>query len=180
MIKSDREILKDGSIYVYVYQKVHLKKAAEPKLNITNDSNETSNSLLSVNELPNTSDPINNAIIGGCSFNSVEAITDHEIINEVIEPENINYSNMNFPDGANSVIDNDNLMIMDETEKFSLCSIEKIVEAQPLRKNWSWTGIPNSFISLSHISSKLELVFHVKIDIDLKVTVRSFNGNNPN
>ncbi|XP_057321213.1 uncharacterized protein LOC130664996 [Microplitis mediator] len=177
VIKSDREILKDGSIYVYEYQKVHLKKKAEPKSNIINDSNDNNNSLLSDNELPNTSDIIDHAIIGDCSFNSVETSTVHEIINEVVKPENINLVNTNFPDGANTAIENDNLLVINKTEEFSFYSIKEIFETQPLRKNWSWTFIKNSFISLSYISSKLELVCHIKIDMDLNVTIMNAKTN---
>ncbi|XP_057330078.1 uncharacterized protein LOC130670647 isoform X2 [Microplitis mediator] len=115
--------------------------------------------------------------MGDCSFNSVETSTVHEIINEVVEPENINLVNTNFPDSANTAIENDNLLVINETEEFSFYSIKEIFETQPLRKNWSWTFIKNSFISLSYISSKLELVCHVKIDMDLNVTIMNAKTN---
>ncbi|XP_046588023.1 uncharacterized protein LOC124293046 [Neodiprion lecontei] len=55
VIKTDREILKDGSVYVYEYQKVHLRKKAEPKSH-TNDDNENNCSLLLNNDSSTISD----------------------------------------------------------------------------------------------------------------------------
>lgn len=181
--KSNQEVLKDGSIYFYEYEKVHLKKNAIPKFNVT--TNENNYSLLSDDVRSNTSGIINDDIIVDCSLNSIESIESiivNEIVNEVIEPDNKISTSTNFSIGTsigtNILINSDNLVIINEPEKFSFHSIEKILEVQPLRKNWSWTVIKDSYISLSYINLKLELVCHVKIHKDLKVTVRSLTGNN--
>ncbi|XP_014298657.1 uncharacterized protein LOC106693843 [Microplitis demolitor] len=177
VIKSNQEVLKDGSIYFYEYEKVHLKKNAVPKSNVT--TNENNYSLLSDDVRSNTSGIINDDMIVDCSLNPIESIEStivNEIINEVIEPDNKNSTNTNFAIGTNILINSDNLVIINEPEKFSFHSIEKILEVQPLRKNWSWTVIKDSYISLSYINLKLELVCHVKIHKDLKVTVRSFQA----
>ncbi|XP_015189428.1 PREDICTED: uncharacterized protein LOC107073341 [Polistes dominula] len=149
VIKTNKEVLKDGSIYVYEYERVHLKKNTIPKSNAPNNANN--------------------------NVNNYSLLSDD--VNEVIEPDNKNSTNANLPDSTNNVINSDNLLIINEPEEFSLYSIEKILEAQPLRKNWSWTVIKDSYISLSYINLKLELVCHVKIDKDLKVTIVNAKTN---
>ncbi|XP_015176595.1 PREDICTED: uncharacterized protein LOC107066462 isoform X2 [Polistes dominula] len=54
---------------------------------------------------------------------------------------------------------------------------ETILETQPLRKNWSWTVIKDSYILLSYINLILELVCHVKIYKNLKVTIENAKTN---
>ncbi|CAG5096835.1 Protein of unknown function [Cotesia congregata] len=169
VIKSNQEVLKDG---------IHLKKNAIPQSNVT--TNENNYSSLSDDVRSNTSGIINDDIIVDCSLNSIESIESiivNEIINEVIEPDNKNSTNTNFSIGTNNLVNSDNLVITNEPEKFSFHSIEKILEVQPLRKNWSWTVIKDSYISLSYINLKLELVCHVKIHKDLKVTIVNAKTN---
>ncbi|XP_015176588.1 PREDICTED: uncharacterized protein LOC107066462 isoform X1 [Polistes dominula] len=182
VIKSNQEILKDGSIYIYEYDKVHLKKNAIPKSNATNNANndENNSSLLSNDVRPNSSDIINDNVIGDCNLNSIEPINIiivNEMIKEVIEPDNKNSENANLPDNTNNVINSDNLLIKNNPEEFSLYSIETILETQPLRKNWSWTVIKDSYILLSYINLILELVCHVKIYKNLKVTIENAKTN---
>lgn len=156
VIKSNQEILADGSIYVYEYEKVHLRKKTVPKCNRANNDKENNESLLSDDVSLNTSDIIIEDVVSDCSLHAIETSIVNEPLNEVIGPETTNE-----PETIN------------EPEKFSFHFIKKTLEAQPLRKNWSWTIIKNANISLSYINSKLELVCHAKIDINLKVTVRS-------
>ncbi|XP_065161335.1 uncharacterized protein [Atheta coriaria] len=150
VIRSDQTILKDGSVYVHEFQKVHLRKEAAPKSNIISDSDESIADI----------DMVDHSINDDCNHNPVE--TD---------------ANTNFPDVASTVIEDDNLLVVNSTEEFSFRSIQNMLEAQPLRKNWCWTVIINSFISLSYISSKLELVCHVKIDVNLKVMIINAKTN---
>ncbi|XP_046597644.1 zinc finger MYM-type protein 1-like [Neodiprion lecontei] len=146
VIKTDREILKDGSVYVYEYQKVHLRKKAEPKSH-TNDDSENNRSLLLNNDSSTISDINDDTTIGDCSFNSVETVTVNETIEaenvnsantnspdgETIEPEVINAANTNSPEDTNTVIADDNSPVINEPGDFSFHSIERILEAQPLR-----------------------------------------------
>ncbi|CAH2083569.1 unnamed protein product [Euphydryas editha] len=179
VIKNKKQVLKDGSTFVYEYDKVHLKKNAVPKSDATNKENNYS--LLSDDASSNTSDIINDDVIGDCSLNTelapIESINVDEINNEVIEADNNNSTNPNLPDGTNNVITSDNLLIINKPEEFSLYSIEKTFDVQPLRKNWSWTVVKDSYISLSYINLKLELVCHVKIDKDLNVTIVNAKTN---
>ncbi|KAH0549258.1 hypothetical protein KQX54_007434 [Cotesia glomerata] len=85
VIKSNQEVLKDGSIYFYEYEKVHLKKNAIPKSNVI--TNENNYSLLSDDVRSNTSGIINDDITVDCSLNSIESIESiivNEIVNEIV------------------------------------------------------------------------------------------------
>ncbi|KAK9892220.1 hypothetical protein WA026_019023, partial [Henosepilachna vigintioctopunctata] len=168
VLKSDRTVLADGSIYVYDYQKVHLRKKAVPKLNTTYNDNKNNNSLLSDVSL-DTSDIVDDSINNDRSLN-VETNTVNQFLIEAIGPEKINE-----PEASNEP-----QMTEAETTnvpEFSFHCIEKILESQPLRKNWSWTVLKNYVISLSYINSKLELVCHIKIDMNLKVTIINAKTN---